>query len=102
MPSTDEPRSDVAGYEVRIDELERDLEYALPSVDVEVLSSERSGDEPCRIAADLRDRICDLSQRICDIADREPSTSDTALKCQRATHACGDARAHVAQRCRGR
>lgn len=105
MASTDEPDSDVAGYEARIAELNSEMERVLPGLETETLQMEREGgtaSDDCGVAADLRDRICDLGQRICEIADREPSTSDTALKCQRATTACSDARRRVAGACAGR
>jgi hypothetical protein len=99
--STAEPERDLAGYEARLGELQRELDTELPAkAPGEPLTSEHQGSsDQCGVAADLRDRICDLSSRICDIAERDPSAADTMLKCQRAREACSDARSRVAGAC---
>ena len=98
---TDEPVSDLSGYEARLDELNNRLHAtSLFGPDAQILDSDITASD-CAVAADLRDRICDLSERICDIAAREPSAADVALKCQRARNACAEAKASVQRGCGG-
>ena len=98
---TDEPISDLGGYEARLAELDNQLHAtSVFGPDAQILDSDITASD-CSVAADLRDRICDLSQRICDIAAREASAADVALKCQRARTTCDEAKAGVQRGCGG-
>lgn len=100
-PSTDEPQSDLEGYEARIDALRLELDGVAPARQPGEPLASAPTSETCDLAADLRDRICELSQRICDIAARDPSAADTALKCQHSDEACQDAQRRVSSACGG-
>jgi hypothetical protein len=105
LPSTDEPKGDVAHYEARIAQLRAELDAAVPAEGAPDELGQTRGDLPinpsskCLTAADLRDRICDLSERICALATSGSGADDVQHKCTSAMTACEDARVRVTNAC---